>query len=245
MRSFRKVKLNIIALKAIIYRVLRTLGNILLFGFLLHDWEKAYKLSILLIILSTLTYIIYDYLFAKYFRVVKDKGFVLWFTGLPCSGKTTIADALVPKLESIGIKLERLDGDVVRKGKLSDDLGFTKEDRDKNINRITFVSKLLSRNGVAVLASFVSPYQKTRDRIRKNTTNFIEVFVDASPEECAKRDVKGMWKLAKEGKIKGFTGYDDPYEKPTQAEIYIDSEKETLEESVEKVIKYLIQERYI
>jgi adenylyl-sulfate kinase len=122
----------------------------------------------------------------------KEKGFVLWFTGLPCSGKTTVADRVAVKLKEEGLKIERLDGDIVRES-LTSDLGFSKEDRDENITRIMFVSKLLSRNGVGVITTFVSPYQKTRSKVRKETTNFIEVFVDCPPAECEKRDVKGMY----------------------------------------------------
>jgi adenylyl-sulfate kinase len=170
-------------------------------------------------------------------KKITSKGAVIWLTGLPCSGKTTIGDALAKSLKKS--KVERLDGDIVRKGKLSDDLGFSKEDRNKNINRINFVSKLLARNEVIVIASFVSPYRKTRNNIRNNVNNFVEVYVEASAKKCAKRDVKGMWKQAKEGKIKGFTGYDDPYEKPNNPEIICNTEKETVSESTNKIIKYL------
>src|SRR3989338_3766570 len=135
-------------------------------------------------------------------------GFTLWFTGLPCSGKTTISDAIGKKLKDAGLKVERLDGDIVRKS-LTRDLGFSKEDRDKNIERVTFVAKLLSRNEVGVIASFISPYQETRDIIRRETTNFIEVFIHAPLEVCEERDVKGMYKLAREGKIENFTGISD------------------------------------
>jgi len=173
------------------------------------------------------------------------KGCVVWFTGIPCSGKSSIADELAKELYNRGKRVERLDGDIVRKGKLSNDLGFSKEDRDKNINRINFVSKLLSRNGVVVIASFVSPYAKTRENIRNNVTNFVEVFVKASVKECIKRDVKGMWKKALKGKIKGFTGFDDPYEAPKNPEIICDTETETIEESTNKVIKYLEDNKII
>jgi len=185
-------------------------------------------------------YFFYHGIFLNLFSLeVKTKGAVIWFTGLPCSGKTTIADAVAIELKQLGKNIERLDGDIVRKGKLSDDLGFSKEDRDKNINRINFISKLLSRNEIIVLASFVSPYRKTRDIIRKNVTNFIEVYVNCSSKECIRRDIKGMWKLAKEGKIKGFTGYDAPYQYPCTPEIKIKTELETIEESTKKVIEYL------
>lgn len=167
-----------------------------------------------------------------------QKGFTLWFTGLPCSGKSTVADIIAEKLKTHSLKIERLDGDVVRQ-MLTRDLGFSKEDRDKNIERVTFVSKLLSRNGVGVLASFVSPYKETRNMIRKETTNFVEVYVNCPVEECAKRDVKGMYAKAYAGEIKDFTGVDDPYEPPENAEIVINTLEETEKESAEKIISKL------
>ena len=167
--------------------------------------------------------------------MMEQKGFTLWFTGLPCSGKSTVADIIAERLKTKGLKIERLDGDVVRQ-MLTRDLGFSKEDRDKNIERVTFVAKLLSRNGVGVLASFVSPYRETRDMIRNETTNFVEVYVNCPVEECAKRDVKGMYAKAYAGEIKDFTGVDDPYEPPESAEIIINTLEESKEESAEKVI---------
>jgi len=151
----------------------------------------------------------------------------------------------LPELKKRGIRVEHLDGDVVRKGKLSDDLGFDKVDRDKNINRITFVSKLLSRNGVAVLASFVSPYRAKRQNIRESVTNFIEVWVACEVEECARRDVKGMYALAKIGKIKNFTGVSAPYEVPKSPEIIVQTDKETIEESKNKILNYLRRRKII
>jgi len=238
MKGFRKLKLGLLTWKAIIYRIISICIFTLLFG---------HELALTAGFIGITVYYVYDWLFHKFFNVSTDKGFVLWFTGLPCSGKSTIADALFPLLKNEGIKVERLDGDIVRKGKLSDDLGFSKEDRDKNIRRVNFVSSVLSRNGVAVLASFVSPYKRTRNKIRESVTNFIEVYVEASAKECAKRDVKGMWAKAKKGEIKGFTGYDDPYEEPRfdKLEIHLNTEVETLEESVNKVFNYLKKERLI
>ncbi|NQT89885.1 MAG: adenylyl-sulfate kinase [Candidatus Omnitrophica bacterium] len=168
----------------------------------------------------------------------KSKGFTLWFTGLPCSGKTTVADSVAEKLKQKGLKVERLDGDIVRKG-LTRDLGFTKEDRDMNIERVTFVAKLLSRNGVATLVSFVSPYIEKRKHAREETTNFVEVFVKCSVEECKKRDVKGMYAKALRGEIKDFTGVDDPYEEPPAPEIVLETDKESVEESAEKALQAL------
>jgi len=167
-----------------------------------------------------------------------QKGFVLWFTGLPCSGKTTVADALAIRLKEMGQNVERLDGDIVRQS-LTKDLGFSKEDRDKNIERVTFVAKLLSRNSVATLVSFVSPYRQERKYAKEETTNFIEVYVKCDVEECKHRDVKGMYAKALRGEIKDFTGVDDPYEEPLKPEIVLDTDKETVEESVDNVLEYL------
>src|SRR5260221_13226790 len=132
-------------------------------------------------------------------------------TGLSGAGKTTIAKALEPALRARGVRFELLDGDTVREG-LTRDLGFSKEDRDKNIERVTFVAKLLSRNGVGIVASFISPYREARENVRAETTNFIEVFVNAPLQACAHRDVKGMYAKAFAGEITYFTGLSDPYE---------------------------------
>jgi adenylyl-sulfate kinase len=173
-----------------------------------------------------------------------QKGFVLWFTGLSGAGKTSVATPLTEMLKARGLKIERLDGDVVRQS-LTRDLGFSKEDRDKNIERVTFVAKLLSRNGVGVLASFISPYRETRAMIQRETTNFIEVFVNAPLEVCAERDVKGMYAKAFAGEIKNFTGVSDPYEEPLNPNILLNTHEETVEESVAKCVAYLEEHGYI
>ena len=173
-----------------------------------------------------------------------SKGVTVWFTGLPCSGKTTIADNLATILKEKGRKIERLDGDIVRKG-LTRDLGFSKEDRDKNIERVTFVAKLLTRNDVVVLATFVSPYIARRQQTREEIGEYVEVYVEASVEACIERDVKGMYKKALAGEIKNFTGVDDPYEAPPNPEIICYTEKESVDESVEKVLKYLEKNGYL
>ena len=174
----------------------------------------------------------------------QQKGFTLWMTGLSGAGKTTIAKIVEAELKSRGLKIERLDGDVVRQS-LTRDLGFSKEDREKNIERVTFVAKLLSRNGVGVIASFVSPYRAVRDRVRSETTNFIEVFVNAPLEVCAERDVKGLYAKAFAGEIPNFTGVSDPYEPPLNPEIVLNTHEETPEESAQKLISYLEQHGYI
>ncbi len=176
--------------------------------------------------------------------MIEHPGFVLWFTGLSGAGKTTLGMALESELKQRGIRVERLDGDTVRQS-LTRDLGFSKEDRDRNIERVTFVAKLLSRNSVAVLSSFISPYAETRDYVRNETCNFIEVFVDAPLEVCAERDVKGLYAKAFAGEIPNFTGVSDPYEAPVNPDIHIQTHMETVEESVANVITWLEENAYI
>lgn len=172
------------------------------------------------------------------FETVTQQGFTLWLTGLSGAGKTTVAVALENELHERGLLIERLDGDTVREG-LTRDLGFSKEDRDKNIERVSFVARLLSRNRVGVVASFISPYREARDKVRELTTNFIEVYVNAPLEVCASRDVKGLYAKAFAGQIQGFTGVNDPYEAPENPEIVLHTDKETLEQSVGKIVDYL------
>src|SRR5512135_1774630 len=170
----------------------------------------------------------------------EHEGFTLWFTGLPCSGKSVIADRVAAILKDKGHRVERLDGDIVRQD-LTRDLGFSKKDRDENIRRVTFVTKLLSRNGVAVLTSFISPYREMRDRARAECTNFVEVYVKCPVDVCAERDVKGMYQKAMRGEIKEFTGVSDPYEEPLRAEIVVETDKETIDESVAGVLRRLVE----
>lgn len=168
------------------------------------------------------------------------KGVTLWFTGLPCSGKSAIADRVAEILKGKGYYAERLDGDIVRQD-LTRDLGFSKKDRDENIRRVTFVSKLLTRNGVIVLTSFISPYKEMREHARKEIGSFLEVYVKCPVEVCAQRDVKGMYKKAMRGEIKEFTGVSDPYEEPERPELLIESSQEPLEQSVGRVMAKLEQ----
>ena len=167
------------------------------------------------------------------------KGKTIWLTGLPCSGKTTLANALKEKIHA-----EHLDGDEMRKI-ISRDLGFSKEDREKHLERIAYIASLLNRNGVDVIASFVSPYEKTRNKIKEiiesNGGKFILVYLKCSLDTCIKRDVKGMYKKALNGEIKNFTGIDDPYEEPENPDIVVDTEKESVDDGVNKILDYLDQ----
>jgi len=175
---------------------------------------------------------------------MEHKGFTLWFTGLPCSGKTVLADAVAEDLMKRGMKVERLDGDIVRKS-LTRDLGFTEDDRNMNIERVTFVAKLLTRNGVAVLASFVSPYNKIRAYSRKEIGNYILVYVKCSLEECESRDLKGMYIKARKGEIKNFTGIDHPFEEPDNPDIIVETDMQTVDESKDVILKALDKMGYL
>lgn len=173
-----------------------------------------------------------------------DQGVILWFTGLSGSGKTTISQEVERSLRALNRKVELLDGDIVRTN-LSKGLGFSKEDRDINIRRIGFVANLLSRNGVIAITAAISPYRDVRDEIRAMSKNFIEVYVNAPLEVCESRDVKGMYAKARSREIKGFTGIDDPYEAPLNPEVICYTDKETIADSVAKVIAILKQQNYI
>ena len=162
------------------------------------------------------------------------KGFTLWFTGLSGAGKSTISERVFEKLQKAGAKVELLDGDEVRTH-LSKGLGFSKEDRDTNVNRLGFVCQLLSRNGVIAIVAAISPYRETRDQVRAKIENFVEIYVHCPIEVLAERDVKGLYKRALAGEIANFTGVSDPYEAPTSPEVTVDSSKETLEQSEARV----------
>jgi len=173
--------------------------------------------------------------------LIEQQGFTVWFTGLSGSGKTTIAKRVEEELRDRGLRVQRLDGDIVRQA-LTRDLGFSKEDRDRNIERVTFVAKLLTRNGVAVLCSFISPYRERRAKTRREIEEvgeFIEVYVECPLEVCADRDVKGLYAKAFAGEIQNFTGVSDPYEPPESPEIVCRTAEETVEQSAAKVIAYL------
>jgi sulfate adenylyltransferase/3'-phosphoadenosine 5'-phosphosulfate synthase len=172
------------------------------------------------------------------------KGVTVWFTGLSGSGKTTIAKRIETILQDRGVPVERLDGDIVRQS-LTRDLGFSKEDRDKNIERVTFVSKLLTRNGVVTLCAFISPYKSVRDQSRREIGEFLEVYVKASMDALLERDLKGLYKKALAGEIQNFTGVNDPYDAPENPELVCDTDVESIEESTEKVLSMLEERGYI
>ncbi len=173
------------------------------------------------------------------------RGFTLWFTGLSGAGKTTIAEIVEKDLRDRRVPIEVLDGDIVRTN-LSKGLGFSREDRDTNVLRIGFVADLLTRNGVGVIVSAISPFKEVRDQVRRNIgEDFIEIFVDAPLEVCAERDVKGLYKKAFAGEIPQFTGVSDPYEPPAAPELHIKTNEETPRESAARVVAKLEELGYV
>jgi adenylyl-sulfate kinase len=175
----------------------------------------------------------------------RQKGFTLWMTGLSGAGKSTLTAALVEELRKHDLSIEVLDGDEVRTN-LSKGLGFSKEDRDTNIRRIGYVSRLLSRNGVGVITAAISPYRAVRDEVRRDIESdgalFIEVYVKCPIDVLAKRDVKGLYKKALAGEIKEFTGVSDPYEEPINAEVIVHTDRETVERSAQRILNELARQ---
>ncbi|HUA33176.1 MAG TPA: adenylyl-sulfate kinase [Candidatus Binataceae bacterium] len=164
-----------------------------------------------------------------------DQGFTLWFTGLSGSGKSTLANLVANELRERGHRVEILDGDEVRQN-LSKGLGFSKEDRDTNIRRIGWVCHLLARNGVIAISAAISPYRSVRDEVRRQHERFFEVFVKCPLDVLVERDVKGLYKKAIAGEIKGFTGVSDPYEEPLKPELVVDSSVESIDDSLAKLL---------
>ncbi|MGO9240249.1 MAG: adenylyl-sulfate kinase [Bryobacteraceae bacterium] len=171
-------------------------------------------------------------------------GVTVWFTGLSGSGKTTISEVVADVLRARGYRVEMLDGDMVRQN-LTKGLGFSKADRDENIRRIGFVAHLLARNGVVAVVAAISPYREIRDEVRARIGRFVEVFANAPVEVCEQRDPKGLYRKARAGEIKGFTGIDDPYEPPFAPEVECRTDRETVEESVAKVLQALESHGYV
>src|SRR5438477_6062791 len=171
-------------------------------------------------------------------------GYTIWFTGLSGAGKSTLAEILARRLKELNRNVEVLDGDVVRTH-LSKGLGFSRENRDTNIKRIAFVCGLLTRNGVICISAAIAPYAEAREWAREEIGNFVEVYVKCPIEICRQRDVKGLYKLVDEGKIKNFTGVDDPYEEPEHPEVVVETDKEMPTESVARIFFKLIELGYL
>jgi adenylylsulfate kinase len=175
---------------------------------------------------------------------MRSKGVTVWLTGLSGSGKTTIAKKAENILIQRGQPVQRLDGDAVR-ARLTKDLGFSKADRMTQVERVTYVAELLTKHGIIVLAALISPYRELRDYARRHISSFVEVYVRCPLEECARRDVKGLYARAFQGEISQFTGVSDTYEEPENPELILDTQWETVDESVEKLLRYLERQGYI
>jgi adenylylsulfate kinase len=177
-------------------------------------------------------------------ELVANTGFTIWFTGLSGAGKSTLAEVIERRLKDQGRNVEILDGDIVRTH-LSKGLGFSREDRDTNIKRIAFVCSLLTRNGVVCISAAIAPYREAREWARREIGDFVEVYLKCPIEVCRQRDVKGLYKLVDEGKIKNFTGVDDPYEEPENPELVIETDKESVGESVSRIFAKLVELGYL
>ena len=173
-----------------------------------------------------------------------NKGFTIWFTGLSGSGKSTLAEIMEWRFKEQGRTVEVLDGDIVRTH-LSKGLGFSREDRDTNIKRIAFVANLLTRNGVICISAAIAPYREARHWARQQIGEFVEVYVKCPIQVCRQRDVKGLYKLVDEGKIKHFTGVDDPYEEPEHPEVVVETDKESPAKSVDRIFTKLVELGYL
>jgi adenylyl-sulfate kinase len=179
-----------------------------------------------------------------YFMNKSNRGLTIWFTGLSGSGKSTLSRAVEEILRARGRKVEVLDGDAVREN-LSRGLGFSREDRNTNIRRIGFVCHLLSRNGVIAISAAISPFRESRDENRRRIGDFIEVYLKCPLDALIHRDVKGLYKKALSGEIKDFTGVSHPYEEPLNPEIVLETDRETVEESTGRIIRYLEEQGWI
>lgn len=235
--------------KALIYRVFAPLPTFLVAYLWTRDLTVSFSAGVIVEISKMAMYYLYEHLWnlSDFGRevILPEKGITLWFTGLPCSGKSTLAEAVGEHLKKTGHRVVLLDGDVVRKT-ICRDLGFSMEDRNKNIERITHVANLLSQNGTVVLTSFVSPYRAMREFARKEIgKDFIEVYTKCPVEVCIERDVKGMYKKALAGEIRNFTGISDPYEEPESPELTVETHREDIEQSTQRVINYLRIKGYL
>ena len=170
---------------------------------------------------------------------MKRQGFTVWLTGLPSSGKSTLARMLQRELDEAGLAVEVLDGDEIRQ-RLAKGLGFSKEDRDENIRRIAYVAKLLTRVGGVAITAAISPYRESRERARAEIGNFVEVYVNCPLQVCMQRDVKGLYAKALQGEITNFTGISDPYEPPMQPDVIVHTDRESHEASLSKILEQLV-----
>ena len=229
------------ALKAVSWRFWATVTTMVLVYAFTGTVKIALAIGCIEVVIKIIIYFLHERLWDR-IRFGKKPviPFVLWSTGLPGSGKTTLANLVYEKLTKNGYRVERLDGDTVRR--IFPTTGFSKEDRNTHIERVGHLSSILERNGIIVIASFISPYQEARDFVRGLCENFIEIYMATPLEVCEKRDTKDLYARARRGDIRNLTGYDDPYEIPHSPELIVDASKDSPETSATRVFRYL-QER--
>lgn len=225
-------------IKAISWRILATLTTMTLVYLFFHRLDLAAAVGVLEAFIKMVVYFLHERVWnrIKYGRK-EIPSFVVWFTGLPLSGKTTIANLVYEKLKRDGIKVQRLDSKDVRS--LFPEVGYTREERNRHIKRVGHLVSILEKQGVSTVASFISPYKESREFVRKLVRNFVEVYVKASVEACMKRDRSGLYERAIKGEIKNFTGISDVYEEPVKPDIVLDTEKISPEVAAGIVYDYL------
>jgi adenylylsulfate kinase len=225
-------------IKTISWRFWATLTTTALVFLFVGEVKIAVAIGGIEILVKMVLYFLHERWWNKIrFGKKEIKPAVLWFTGLSGSGKSTISEGVYAHLMKKGLKVEHLDGDSIRN--IFPKTGFSKEERNQHIRRVGFLASKLEKNGVFVVASFISPYEETRDFVRNLCDNFIEVYVSTPLETCEKRDTKGLYARARKGEIKDFTGIDDPYEIPLNAEIVIDTTSISIDEAIDRVLKAL------
>jgi len=226
-------------IKAITWRIIATLTTIGLVYLFFGRLDTAVKVGVIEVTLKIIFYILHDRGWNRIrFGRKKIDPFVLWFTGLPLSGKTTIADRVFAALQKKEFEVERMDSHDVRE--LFPEVGFTRDERILHLKRVSFLVKMLEKNNVSVVASFISPYREAREEIRRMIdTNYVEIYVKASVETCQKRDTDGVYRRAQEGKIPNFTGISDTYDEPRNPDIILDTDRLTVEESTRIVLQYV------
>jgi len=230
--------------KTVSWRTLATLTTALLVLIFTGKIKIALAIGFFEVIVKMFLYFFHERLWDRiHFGRKEIVPFVLWFTGLPASGKSTLADAVWAKLSKMSCNAQRLDGEKVRM--MLPATGFSKSDRDIHIRRISLLASILESNKVIVVASFISPYKEAREFIRKKCRNFIEVYVSTPLEECERRDPKGLYKRARKGLIDNFTGVNDPYEVPETPEISINTKDVSVDECLKKILDYLQGNKYL
>lgn len=231
-------------LKTVSWRFLATLTTIVVVLIFTDEPKLAFAVGGVGVVAKLILYFFHERLWNRiHFGRKKVTPFVLWFTGLPSSGKTTLADAVYRRLSQSLYVVERLSGSRIRH--LIDHTGFSKEERDHHIKKVGFLASLLEKNNVIVIASFISPYKEARDFVRGECKNFIEVYVNTPLEVCKKRDNDGLYERAEHGRIKNVTGIDDPYEVPGTPELTINTAEDSTDESVKKIFNYLKSKKLI